>query len=544
MIGPLMNRRHFLSSAASLGALPGLGSLPQPTSTRHTQEAAMPANVLVIQCDQLRHDWLTCTGHPNLRTPNIDALRDSGRLFSNHWVTNPVCQPSRASLHTGLLPCTHGLWANGTSLSRRDHSPGLSNPFRNEGRASLRQQAPTMADCFASAGYRTAAFGKLHLQPYLYAPEGSDHEYMGAWKQGRFNADWTGPYFGFQHAEFCLGHHDNQLATSGHYGAWLKQRDPALVQAINDDPPKGASYISPIPHALHNTSWLAERFDRWLDQSDNPFMAYVSFPGPHHPFAPSQDILPAFDDWQDPGCADQDGAFLQHSGYGLMLTEPTPPQIDYRQDPDTIRTARRYTAAMILQIDQAVGEILASLERHGLRQQTYIAFTSDHGDFLGNHQLLYKHMVACRDLMQVPFILSGPSMEPGSIDRNVMSNIDVLPTLLALTGTSGPAVMPGRDRSRLGSGRDHRAYGTSWNSLISGSNHHLDNFSVMDGRYRATFYPRHGLRELYDLEIDPWECHNLAGQAEHAPRLRDFRQQMMETLFASSLPNRDRNMFF
>ena len=513
-------------------------------------------NILILHTDQLRHDWMGCAGHPTIRTPNIDALRASGRMFTRHWVANPVCQPSRGSLFTGTLPCTHGLWANGTSLPRRDPKAAVTDLFVTEGRDSLETQAPTLGDVFSQAGYRTAAMGKLHLQSHLCGPEGADRESMTAWSKGEMTADWTGPYYGFDHVQFCLGHHDKNFVAAGHYAAWLRERDRKLADEIAANPPDGPhqTYVSPIPNELHNTSFIADRFDSWLDEGEReggeqPFMAFLGFPGPHHPFAPSFDILPEFEDWEDPGISDPENAFLKNSGYGLYVDEPTPPQIDFREEPEVLKTARRYTAAMVWQIDLAVGNILKSLESRGLRENTIIVFTGDHGDFLGNHHLLFKHMGACRDLSEVPFLLSGPGIEPGSVDRDVMSNMDVLPTLAAMAGVKEtPPVTHGIDRSSPGSGKDHRAFGVSYNSLISGANHRLDNYLVADGRYRATFYPRHGsaggFAELYDHEVDPWETTNLARDPAHAARLEQFRLEMMERLFTAEMPARDRTMYF
>jgi arylsulfatase A-like enzyme len=388
----------------------------------------------------------------------------------------------------------------------------------------------------------------LHLQPHLYADEPYHYESGNAWKNGTVTADWNGPFYGFEHAEFINGHHEKNQLSAGHYADWIRRKDPALVEEILRNPPEHPHQLwaSPIPQELHHTTWLAERFDAWLgsDPLQQPFCGFIGFPGPHHPFAPSHDILPEFQDWEDPGIHDSQAKFLQNSGYALYAREPEPPKIDFRDEPEFLPEARRHTAAMIRQIDLAVGRILDSLDQRGLRENTIIIFTSDHGDFLGNHHMLFKHMGACRDLMNVPFLLSGPGIEPGSTDDQVMSSIDVLPTLAAMAGVTPPAFCPGRDRSVPGSGEGHRAFGVSYNSLISGANHRLDNYSVMDGRYRATFYPRQGFTELTDYQQDPWETQNLADAPEHAERLRAFRAEIAEQILLADLPARERSMYF
>ncbi|MFP4069064.1 MAG: sulfatase [Verrucomicrobiota bacterium] len=508
-------------------------------------------NVLIIHCDQLRHDWLGYAGHPTIRTPHIDKLAAAGRVFTNHWVSNPVCQPSRASLFTGLHACGHGLWSNGTNLPRRTHEPGPLDALRAEGNDSLERQPPTLGDVFGAAGYKTFAIGKVHFEPLLAPEEHGFMESYSAW-HGDPDRDWTGPYYGMDHVEISIGHAEKGLVSTGHYGKWIRERDPELVRKIQDDPPSGPHqvYPGPIPHKLHNTTWIAERTAAMFDslEDDQPFLGFLGIPGPHHPFSPSFDILEKFAAWRDPGTQDDEGAFCRDSGFERFHEDPQPPQVDLREEPkELLATARRNTAAMIWQIDDAVGKILAALEKSGRRENTYVLFTSDHGDFLGNHGgLLFKHMMGCADLLRVPFVLSGPGITGGWHDEDVMSNTDVLPTLCALTGVTPPGLVHGRDRSQPGSGEDHRAYAFSYNAINNGANFRLDNFSVMDGRYRVTLYPRteDGFAEIYDLHADPWETRNLrddpALQELRAERTREIEQ----TLFASAMPGRTRQMIF
>ncbi len=507
-------------------------------------------NVLIIHTDQLRHDWLGYSGHPTVRTPNIDALAAGGRVFTNHWVSNPVCQPSRASLFTGQHACAHGLWCNGTNLPRRTHEPGPLDALYVEGYDSLERQPPTLGDVFGAAGYHTFAIGKVHFEPLLADAEHGFYESYAAWRDDALK-DWTGPYYGLDHVEFCIGHSEKGQVTTGHYGRWLQERDPDLVKQIAENPPSGPQqvYPGPIPHALHNTSWIAERTEARLEalEEGQPFLGFLGFPGPHHPFSPSHDILGQFDDWQDPGAHDLEGEFLKNSAFEKFNERVQPPQIDMRNEPrDVIARARRHTAAMIWQIDEAVGRILESLEKAGRREETYILFTSDHGDFLGNHNLLFKHMFACADLLRVPFVLNGPGIAGGVTDEDVMSNTDVLPTLCALTGVQPPPVVHGRDRSQPGSGEDHRAYAFSYNAINNGANFRLDNFTVIDNRYRVTIFPRSekGFAEIYDLHADPWETRNLYQDETLQDLLEERRREIAQTHLTSARPARTRQMIF
>ena len=163
-------------------------------------------NFLVFVTDQQRADWLGCYGHPVLRTPHIDALAARGTRFDEFHTAMPVCMPNRASLLTGRYPSVHGLRYNGCVLSPR---------------------ANTFVEVLAAGGYRTAAIGKSHLQPFTgEPPKGRRRFETGpieeAWKPESFSyneeepATYSGdqpyaiqtPYYGYQHIEMVTGHGD------------------------------------------------------------------------------------------------------------------------------------------------------------------------------------------------------------------------------------------------------------------------------------------------------------------------------------------------
>ncbi len=500
--------------------------------------SATRPNILLIHCDQLRYDGLGCNGNAAARTPNLDALAGRGRRYARHIVANTICCPSRASLLTGLYPPTHGLWTNGPALGRRDHAPGPLDWTRSpDARTALLAQPATLGDVFAAAGYRTAALGKLHLQPSLAWGEYGFLESLQSWTSGTVDANWTGPYYGFEHVEFVLGHAEKQQASAGHYAAWLAQRDPALARSILANPPEGPHqlYVSPIPtHELHHTTFLAERFEAWLDAAgQGPWCTFVGFPGPHHPFSPTPDILGQFDDWADPGPADPEGALLAASEPHRAVRD-LPPQIDMRgARPGLIADARRHTAAMIHQIDRAVGRMLEALERKGMLENTIIVLTSDHGDYLGDHGLLFKHSLAAQSLLHVPFVLTGPGVEAGT-DEDPMSNVDVLATLAALAGVEAPPLQHGIDRSRPGSGRDHRALATCFCSINAAADRRLDNFTIYDGRHRYTRYPHRDWQELFDHQADPAETRNVA--PDRPDTARALRAELAERLMPVCMP--------
>ena len=247
-------------------------------------------NFLYIMTDQQRADWMSCAGHPVLKTPNIDAIAAEGMRFTNFYATSPVCMPNRATFMTGRYPSTHGLRYNGCLLSTR---------------------ANTFVDVLAASGYHTAAIGKSHLSPMTaYPPLNENPGETGpieeAWREdvgnygqeepGRYTSeDWyefETPYFGWQHVDMVTEHGDK---CGGHYRQWFKQRAPNwedLHDKANQLPHNYTcpqAYRTPIPAELYPTAFVKERAVEYLKGrkgNDQPFFAFVSFPDPHHPFNP------------------------------------------------------------------------------------------------------------------------------------------------------------------------------------------------------------------------------------------------------------------
>lgn len=485
-------------------------------------------NVLIIHTDQQRYDSLGCTGNPYAATPNIDALADEGTLCTRHLASNCICMPSRASLLTGLYPVAHGVWDNGVALNRRDYVP--YNPMRH-GEQCVRQPV-TAADAFARAGYRTACFGKMHLTPFRAPADYGYHESRACWRRDPEGmAAWHGPYYGFQHVDLCFTH--GQF-PQGHYRAWLKREHPDVFRRLSEADPEpvipGLRDLYPAEQSLelHPTTWLADAVARWLEEeraADEPFFAFVGFPDPHHPWSPTREALEAFADSGVLEPSDPEGTGLTDypfGGGGGAADDLT------RED---LRTVRRYTLAMVHQIDLAVGRICDALKDNGLWEQTAVVFTSDHGDFLGDHGFIRKGYGAAHSLLHVPCILRVPWAElPPRVDRP-MSNCDVLPSLLGRTEVPVPDGVQGADVLGAGEGDDHRAF-----VYNSAGTPETTNYSVYDARYRYTCYPLTGRAELFDHQEDPGESRNLSGDAAYSEKCDALRHAIAGHLLRNRRP--------
>ena len=483
-------------------------------------------NVIIIHTDQQRYDSLGCTGSEYAQTPNLDRLAAEGSVFHRHFCAAPSCMPSRAALFTGLHPLANGTWTNGVPLPRKEYEPHYVRPNST---LHVCIEPMTIADYFALRGYTTRSLGKLHLTPTLSPSEcgyPESHEFMTA---AGF-ADWHGPYYGFQHVEFSKGHGVLPMRV-GHYHHWLAERAPELFEREfgpdadpqRNSPAPGLCAPLDMPEELHHTSWIAEREIALIDEDradGRPFFHFLGIADPHHPVAVPNEVLARFDgDVPPPSFPETDWVDGHPNGDRFQRAGERPPE--------ALREFIRYTAAANALIDDAVGRIVSHLEERGLLENTIIVFTSDHGDFLGDHGLLMKSHSACTALLHTPLIIRGPGPGPGAgagtpeagadaaaLPASTMatvSNMDVFPTLAHLSGGTVPEGLHGRDLvASTQSGEPGRAYAFS-----SAGPPYTLNQTVCDGRFRYTVYPHAGRVELYDHIEDRGDTRNLASDPGH-----------------------------
>lgn len=480
-------------------------------------------NFLFIMTDQQRADWLGCAGHPVLKTPNIDAIAEAGVRFENFHATSPVCMPNRASFMTGRYPTTHGLRSNGCSL-----------PLR----------ASTFVDVLAASGYHTAAIGKSHLQPMMGNPPFDQNlpepgPIAEAWRDDGGNyaqeepdryRDETPyalelPYYGYQHVDMVTDHGDR---CGGHYQQWFRQTVPnwrALHDTANELPHDYScpqAYRTPVPEALYPTAYVRDRAVDYLHgraTNDQPFFAFVSFPDPHHPFNPPG----RYWDLYRP---DQFAAPLPYEAHH----NPTPPMRFVHDawtsnaaqvSPQTatmaterqLQEAMALSAGMIAMIDDAVGDLVATLRATGLYDNTVICFTSDHGDYLGDFNLLLKGVMPFRSITRVPMIWSDPADRTARKTDALAATIDLPATILDRVGVPPYNGMQARSFLPVVAGKAtaHRdalfiEYNDSGPRLGFETAARVK--SVVTDRYRFTIYKGEAWGELYDLAEDPNETHN------------------------------------
>ena len=484
---------------------------------------------LFIITDQQRADWLGCYGHPVLKTPNIDSIAARGTVFENFHVASPVCMPNRASLLTGRYPSLHGLRYNGCTL------PTNTNTFVN---------------VLADAGYHTAAIGKSHLQPFTaMAPMGKTAEEIGempeAWQvervkdyeeepanyQGATRYDIKLPYYGYQHVDMVTSHGDQ---CGGHYGQWFKENAPDW-KALHDPENQLAhdyscpqAYRTPIPEDLYPTAYIRDRAIDYITScadENAPFFTFVSFPDPHHPFNPPGkywdmynpndfEVSLPYDAHKNPTPPMQ-WLHKNWKGDGGQTTPQTAMMLDDQQ----IKEAMALTAGMMAFIDDAVGDIIAALEASGQLDNTVICYNADHGDYMGDYNMLLKGALPFRSITRVPFIWSDPDARRQTRSDALCSTVDLAATILdraglkPFNGNQGQSFLPA---IKAQDGLRHEAlieYNDGGKRL--GFEEPARVRSLVTAEWRLTIYRDQDWGELYDLKADPNETDNLWDTADH-----------------------------
>ncbi len=418
-------------------------------------EPGRPArpNVLFVITDQQRRDHVGFAGNDAVRTPNLDSIARRGTVFENGWVANPVCMPNRASIVTGRLPTSHGVVFNDRSLD---------------------WGANTFVRTFREAGWRTGLIGKSHFQHgtsrnsvlRVNRPPAVTDNWPSGWdtledeeRYADSPLDFPDDFYGFSHVELTLEH---GAKVAGHHLHWALGRGGRyedLVVPYSDESPALARssgwwqvYQPPYGPELHSTTFVADRTSAFIEEAaaaDEPWFAWASFPDPHHPITPPGEWW----DRHDPATVPLPRTIDDPMEHGLahlrdVQRTPASEQLTWvtpfgASDHDMVREAIAATYGSIELIDDAVGSILATVERLGQTDDTIVVFTSDHGDMMGEHGLMMKAFMPYRGTMQVPFVVSVPGRTPARTSA-LASSLDFAPTLLDLAGLRGHLGMQGR----------------------------------------------------------------------------------------------------
>jgi arylsulfatase len=395
----------------------------RPVHAAHLQARTLERpSILLIYTDQQRLDSLGCYGHPHARTPHLDQLAREGARFTRYFVNNPVCMPSRMSMLTGRYCSSLGVGTNGI-------------PFP-EGAVPVQQ-------VLRPYGYRTAQIGKLHFQPHARRDHRDPH-----------------PDYGFDH--FVLS--DEPGCYDDAYIRWVQAIAPDQVDKVRTAlPPAALEYGRPTyssvgrethePYVfagdedLTHSAFVADETCRFLEttRDGRPFFAIAGFYAPHTPVNPPKRFVDMFEPSAMP---------LPVKGEG----EPWTRDLGTLSDADWQRVVAHYLA-LVAHVDDCVGRILAALESAGRASDTLVVFTSDHGEYLGDHGRIQKGMPGHDCICNVPLLMRHPGRIPAGLQVDALcEGVDLVPTLLDWCGVQTPSFMQGKSLSALlgGHTRTHR----------------------------------------------------------------------------------------
>jgi choline-sulfatase len=435
-------------------------------------------NILFICADEHTRHALNCYGASFIKSPNLDRLAAAGTRFASAYTNSPLCVPARASLFTGEYVHDTGCWDNGHPY--HGVPPGWAHRLRDR-------------------GYHTVSIGKNHFRS-VADDNGFDHELLPMHVRNGI-----GDLFGMLRTEGAP-----YSAEPGHAVAADAHASPG------DAMPRGPAIMAEAAGAgeTNHTRYdraIAARACDWLRGVKNrqaPWALFVAFVAPHFPLiAPREfyelyphDSIPKPDHY----------APSERPSHPVVQALARVWNFDDFFDDEKVLRARAGYYALISFLDFNIGRIINALDEAGQRDNTFIIYTSDHGEMLGNKGIwstsaLYEHSVG------VPLIMAGPDVAAGAIVTAPVSHVDVLPTLLQVAGDTTAAKGPGRSLLQLDDSLFERAVLSEYHAggSITGC------FMLRRGRWKYHHYV--GYRpELFDIEADPSESRDLAEDSANA----------------------------
>lgn len=490
-----------------------------------------PKNILFIMADQLRYDYLGCTGHPTIKTPNIDALAARGVNFSRTYCQAAVCGPSRMSFYTGRYMFTHG---------------GTYNNI------PIRVDERTMGDHLRPLGYRVGLVGKTH-----FSRDVAGMEKLGVSPQGDLGV--TLSQCGFEPWERDDGLHPDQSADPDlAYNRYLREKgygdddNPWHTVANSAEGPDGeilsgwemrnVTLPARVSREHSETAYMTDQAMARIESlGDTPWCMHLSYIKPHWPY-----MAP------DPYHAMYGANMILPANRAESELEDRHPVVDaFGQHEESVNFSRdecRETVipaymGLISELDDHIGRLVAFLQDRGELENTIIVLTSDHGDYLGDHWLGEKELfydAAAR----IPMIVVDPDPASdstrGTTDPRFAESIDLIPTFMELAGCEAlpDHWLEGRSLAPLLHGKRDVEWRDAAFCECDYSVRHARNtvgrdpedcrsFMVRTERWKFILYE--GFRpQLFDMQDDPGELVDLGASPAH----EDVRCEMSDRIFA------------
>jgi arylsulfatase A-like enzyme len=447
-------------------------------------------NVVILITDQHAHQFLGCAGYPGLQTPSYDRLASDGIRFRQASCVVSPCLPSRHTILSGQYAFQSGIYTNRHLQAVEDIPPW------------------TMGRTFREAGYATGAFGKMHLMPYHAVIE-------------------RGSYYGFERRGGPF--HETGEAMDSWYTRehpdwetrYIKEREARGIGQGGDVCAAAfLGYTSELRHDQMRDWWVGSQAAAFINENRNrQFFLICSFSGPHAPH-----VVPAdYADLYDP-----------------TTIEPPPRPPDDRPDAlgfqqytglsyDQLPTAIAHYMACVTACDAAHNQVLDTLDRHALYEDTLILFLSDHGELLGARgERAFSKYNLYEQAIRVPLILKPPvsigTEQTGVTDDSLVNLVDLLPTVTDFAGLSCPSHLPGISlKPRAFGHAPERVRNAALTELQQSDQLHLairtSEWKYIDGPYGP---------ELYHTAEDPHEFSNLASNRNCAGDIVDLQSRALD----------------
>ncbi len=436
-------------------------------------------NIVLVMTDQQRGDALSIEGHPYLMTPNLDALAEGGIRFTSAYSDCPTCIPARHCLMTGQKASTTGVV--GFNTKARINTPN------------------TLPNLLRLAGYQTACIGRsMHTYPH-HARYGFEINEGNPFKD---------PYSEF-HGLF-------RNSNKGIFSVW-----PHLN--LHGIPPNGfTSRPWPYEERFHDTNFAIAKSIEFVENRDKevPFFMYVGTVAPHPPFVPPacyynrymgmQLDEPVIGDWAKPA---------KNFGLGQKVEG-----IEVHLEGRFNQTAKAGYYGLINHFDDQLHLLLRVLADQ--KEETYLIFTSDHGEMLGDHNL-WRKALPYEGAARVPLIVNGPEIPKGLVIDKPVSLIDILPTCLDIAGLSVPEGVDGESLLAVCAGRERkRGHVRIEHSNLGSPAFHC----LTDGKEKYIWFPEDGCEQFFDLHKDPREICELSAVPEYSTKIAEWRKRMIREL--------------
>ena len=475
-------------------------------------------NILFIFTDQQRADTMACYGNTMIETPNLNTLADQSFVFDNAYVSSPICTPSRSTIMTGLWPHTNGCTSNNILLD---------------------PSVPTIADMLSDE-YLTGYYGKWHLGNEVIRQHGFDRwvSIEDQYREYHTDSEYHTVFSDYHQFLIDQGYESDKVSE----GAMVFSRP----------------FAAALPEEHTKSRFLADRASEFIHENrDRPFALYVNIFEPHPPYDSP------FNDLYHPSSIPDSPVFLKDppanaSRMHSLRRDESQSGAGFEPGPDGPLTESfwreiraRYWGAVTL-VDLAVGRILQALDEAGIANRTIVVYTSEHGDQLGDHNIIQK-AVFYEQSIKVPMLVRAPWLANSSSRINGRySHIDTVPTLLDLAGADVPDALQGISRARVLAGDESLAENDAiidWTGRNAAANEFDAELNSVLNTPHRTLVSEDGWKltlttagqcELYDLNADPWEHVNLFDSPGQASRIgamaKRIRQWQVQAGDAAELP--------